>query len=99
MKMDSLISMFCFSLKVSTKRETKGSSTSIPDADRHITIRTFRQLKAAQTLKHTWRKTETSLIMELSKSMADQLEEVNNLPTTHTPRHSTLDQSWRPSLY
>nr|CAQ34828.1 AC4 protein [Mungbean yellow mosaic India virus] len=99
MKMDSLISMFCFSSKGSTKRETKGSSTSIPDADRHITIRTFRQLKAAQTLKHTWRKTETSLIMELSKSMADQLEEVNNLPTTHTPRHSILDQSWRPSLY
>ncbi|AEX31057.1 AC4 [Mungbean yellow mosaic India virus Indonesia] len=99
MKMDSLISMFCFSSKGSNKRETKGSSTSIPNADRHITIRTFRQLKAAQTLKHTWRKTETSLIMELSKSMADQLEEVNNLPTTHTPRHSIVDQNWRPSLY
>nr|AKQ21204.1 C4 protein [Mungbean yellow mosaic India virus] len=99
MKMDSLISMFCFSSKGSTKRGTKGSSTSIPDASQHITIRTFRQLKAAQMLKHTWRKTETFLIMEPSKSMADQLEEVNNLPTTHTPRHSTLDQSWRPSLY
>nr|AAX84785.1 AC4 [Mungbean yellow mosaic India virus]ASN77426.1 AC4 [Mungbean yellow mosaic India virus]AYL64545.1 C4 [Mungbean yellow mosaic India virus]QGN65489.1 C4 protein [Mungbean yellow mosaic India virus]QGN65495.1 C4 protein [Mungbean yellow mosaic India virus] len=99
MKMDSLISMFCFSSKGSNKRGTKGSSTSIPDADRHITIRTFRQLKAAQTLKNTWRKTETSLIMELSKSMADQLEEVNNLPTTHTPRHSIVDRNWRPSLY
>nr|AYL64552.1 C4 [Mungbean yellow mosaic India virus] len=99
MKMDSLISMFCFSSKGSNKRGTKGSSTSIPDADRHITIRTFRQLKAAQTLKNTWRKTETSLIMELSKSMADQLEEVSNLPTTHTPRHSIVDRNWRPSLY
>ncbi|AAU87297.1 viral protein [Cowpea golden mosaic virus] len=99
MKMDSLISMFCFSSKGSNKRGTKGSSTSIPDADRHITIRTFRQLKAAQTLKNTWRKTETSLIMELSKSMPDQLEEVTNLPTTHTPRHSTVDRNLRPSLY
>nr|QHD57838.1 symptom determinant protein [Mungbean yellow mosaic India virus] len=99
MKMDSLISMFCFSSKGSNKRGTKGSSTSFPDADQHITIQTFRQLKAAQMLKHTWRKTETYLIMEPSKSMVDQLEEVNNLPTTHTPRHSTLDQSWRPCLY
>nr|AOF45967.1 C4 protein [Mungbean yellow mosaic India virus] len=97
--MDSLISMFCFSSKGNNKRKTKGSSTSIPDADRHITIRTFKQLKAAQMLKHTWRKTETFLIMELSKSMADQLEEVNNLPTTLTPRHSILDPNWRPSLY
>nr|AOF45961.1 C4 protein [Mungbean yellow mosaic India virus] len=99
MKMDSLISMFCFSSKGNNKRKTKGSSTSIPDADRHITIRTFKQLKAAQMLKHTWRKTETFLIMELSKSMADQLEEVNNLPTTLTPRRSILDPNWRPSLY
>nr|CCV02691.1 AC4 protein [Mungbean yellow mosaic India virus] len=99
MKMDSLISMFCFSSKGSNKREPKVLRPLSPDADQHITIRTFRQLKAAQMLKHTWRKTETYLIMEPSRSMADQLEEVNNLPTTHTPRHSTLDQSWRPSLY
>nr|UYO78285.1 AC4 [Mungbean yellow mosaic virus] len=99
MKMENLISMFCFSSKGSSKRRTKGSSTWFPQQDQHISIRTFRQLRAQQMLNHTWTKTETSLIMEISKSMADQLEEVNSLPTTLMPRHSTLDPSYRPSIY
>nr|QPK40966.1 symptom determinant protein [Mungbean yellow mosaic virus]UVJ68678.1 symptom determinant protein [Mungbean yellow mosaic virus] len=99
MKMENLISMFCFSSKGSSHRGTKGSSTWFPQPDQHITIRTFRQLQAHQMLSHTWPKTETSLTMEVSKSMADQLEEVNSLPTTLMPRHSIVDPSYRPSIY
>nr|AAQ16300.1 AC4 [Mungbean yellow mosaic virus] len=99
MKMANPISMFCFNSKESSKRRTKGSSTWFPQPDQHITIRTFRQLKAHQMLSHTWTKTETSLTMDVSKSMADQLEEVNSLPTTLMPRHSTVDPSYRPSIY
>nr|CAR85745.1 AC4 protein [Mungbean yellow mosaic virus] len=99
MKMENLISMFCFNSKENSTRGTKGSSTSFPKPDQHISIRTFRQLRAQQMLSHTWTKTETSLTMEVSKSMEDQLEEVNSLPTTLMPRHSTLDPSYRPSIY
>nr|APC65821.1 C4 protein [Tomato yellow leaf curl virus-IL] len=59
----------------------------------------IRQLRAQQMSRPTWRKTETSLILEFSKSMADQLEEVSNLPTTHMPRHSIQAVNPRPSIY
>ncbi|ABG26016.1 AC4 protein [Kudzu mosaic virus] len=60
MKMGNLTSMFCFNLKENSSAATKGSSTSYPKPGQHISIRTFRELRAAQMLKSTWRKTETS---------------------------------------
>ncbi|AEA11183.1 AC4 protein [Vernonia yellow vein Fujian virus] len=85
--------------KANSNAKTIDSSTSLPQPGQHISIRTFRELKAQQTSKPTWRKTETSLIMEFSRSMEDQLEEVANLPTTHMPRQSTQGPKLRPSIY
>nr|UUF95078.1 AC4 [Chilli leaf curl virus] len=78
---------------------TTDSSTSFPHPGQHISIRTFRELRALQMSNPTWRKTETSLTLEFSRSMADQLEEVANLPTTHMPRQSIQGPSLRPSLF
>nr|UOK16088.1 AC1 protein [Tomato yellow leaf curl virus] len=86
--MGNHISMCLSNSKASTNVRTNGSSTWYLQTGQHISIRTSRQLRAQQMSRPTWRKTETSLILEFSKSMADQLEEVSNLPTTHMPRHS-----------
>ncbi|ACA62837.1 AC4 [Kenaf leaf curl virus-[India:Bahraich:2007]] len=99
MKMGLLTCMFSFSSKGSSSAETIDSSTSHLQAGQHISIQTFRELKAQAMSKPTWRKTETSLIMEFSRSMEDQLEEVANLPTTHMPRQSTQGPKLRPSIY
>nr|ACF04209.1 C4 protein [Tomato yellow leaf curl virus] len=85
--------------KASTNVKTNGSSIYPLQPGQHISIRTFRQLRAQQMSRPTWRKTETSLILEFSKSMADQLEEVSNLPTTHMPKHSIQAVNPRPSIY
>ncbi|BAG68480.1 AC4 protein [Eupatorium yellow vein virus-[Japan:Kagawa:Tomato:1997]] len=97
--METLISTSSSSSKENTGARIKDSSTWYPQPGQHISIRTFRELKARQMSKPTWRKTETSLILEFSKSMEDQLEEVANLPTTHMPRQSTQDLNHRPSIY
>nr|WLD47587.1 AC4 protein [Rhynchosia yellow mosaic virus] len=97
--MEHLISMLCCNSKESSKPETKGSSTWYPKPGQHITIRTFRRLRAPQMLSNTWRKTETSLTMELSKSMDAQLEEVSSLPTTLMPKQSMQSPNQRRSLY
>nr|QNG62362.1 AC4 [Tomato mottle leaf curl virus]QNG62391.1 AC4 [Tomato mottle leaf curl virus]UUV61263.1 C4 [Tomato mottle leaf curl virus] len=97
--MGNLISTCSSSSKGNYSAQTNDCSTSYPQPDQHISIRTFRELRAHQMSNPTWRKTETSLIMEFSKSTADQLEEVSNLPTTRMPRSSTQDPSWRPSIY
>nr|WEU75078.1 C4 protein [Tomato yellow leaf curl virus] len=97
--MGNHISMCLSNSKANTNVRTKGSSTWYPQTGQHISIRTFRQLRAQQMSRPTWRKTETSLILEFSKSMADQLEEVSNLPTTHMPRHSIQAVNPRPSIY
>nr|UBR90627.1 AC4 protein [Cnidoscolus mosaic leaf deformation virus] len=97
--MGNLTSMCSFNSKENTTARIRGSSISSPQLGQHISIRTFRELRAPQTLRPMWRKTETSLIMEFSKSTADLLEEVSNLPTTHMPRSSIQDQSSRPSIY
>nr|AAB40392.1 Rep protein [Tomato yellow vein streak virus] len=55
--------------------------------------------KSSSDSRPTWRKTETSLILELSKSMEDQLEEVANLQTTLMPRFSTQIIHPRHSIY
>nr|AAL82849.1 putative AC4 protein [Tomato chlorotic mottle virus] len=97
--MGNLICTSSYSSKENTSARTNDCSTLYPQQGQHISIRTFRQLRALQMSRHTWRKTETSLIMEFSRSMEDQLEEVSNLPTTRMPRSLTQDQSWRPSIY
>nr|AQZ38259.1 AC4 protein [Passionfruit severe leaf distortion virus]AQZ38277.1 AC4 protein [Passionfruit severe leaf distortion virus] len=97
--MGNLTSMCSSNSKANTIAKITDSSTSSPPLGQHISIRTFRELKAHQTSRPMWRKTETSLIMEFSKSTADLLEEVSNLPTTRMPRSSIQDQSWRPSIY
>ncbi|CAD42626.1 transcriptional regulator protein [Ageratum yellow vein China virus - [Hn2]] len=91
--------MFSSSSKENSNARIKDSSISPPQVGQHISIRTFRELKAQQMLKHTWKKTETCLIMEFSKSMEDQLEEVAKLPTTHMPRQSIQGPKQRPSIY
>nr|AIY31186.1 AC4 protein [Tomato yellow leaf curl virus] len=97
--MGNHISMCLSNSKVSTNVRSNGSSTRYPQTGQHISIRTFRQLRAQQMSRPTWRKSETSLILEFSKSMADQVEEVSNLPTTHMPRHSIQAVNPRPSIY
>nr|WNZ75867.1 AC4 [Passionfruit severe leaf distortion virus]WNZ75872.1 AC4 [Passionfruit severe leaf distortion virus]WNZ75875.1 AC4 [Passionfruit severe leaf distortion virus] len=97
--MGNLTSMCSSNSKANTIAKITDSSTSSPQLGQHISIRTFRELRAHQTSRHMWRKTETSLIMEFSKSTADLLEEVSNLPTTRMPRSSIQDPSWRPSIY
>ncbi|AHB73972.1 AC4 [Tomato leaf curl Bangalore virus] len=97
--MGLLICMCSFSSKESSSVEIIDSSTSHPQPGQHISIRTFRELKAQVMSNPTWKKTETSLILEFSKSMDDQLEEVANLPTTHMPRQSIQGPKLRPSIF
>nr|ANG57840.1 AC4 protein [Tomato yellow leaf curl China virus]ANG57852.1 AC4 protein [Tomato yellow leaf curl China virus] len=97
--MGLLTCMSSSNLKESSNVKIKDSSTSYPQTGQHISIRTFRELKAQQMLNPTWKKTETCLIMEFSKSMEDRLEEVANLPTTHMPRQSIQGPKLRPSIY
>nr|WBR79757.1 AC4 protein [Chilli leaf curl virus] len=99
MKMGNLISTSSYNSKVSSNVKTTDSSTSFPQPGQHISIRTFRELKARQMSRPMWKKTETSLILEFSKSMDDQLEEVSSLPTTHMPRQSIQGPKLRPSIY
>nr|AGH29697.1 AC4 protein [Tomato chlorotic mottle virus] len=97
--MGNLISTCSSNSKENTTAKITSSSTSSPQVGQHISIQTYRELRARQMSNHTWKKTETSLIMEFSRSMADQVEEVSNLPTTRTPRFSTQDLSWKHSIY
>nr|ADE09072.1 C4 protein [Tomato leaf curl Taiwan virus] len=97
--MGLLICTFSSNSKENSNAKTTDSSTSHPQPGQHISIRTFRELRAQQMSKPIWRKTETCLIMEFSRSMEDQLEEVANLPTTHMPRQSIQGPKLRPSIY
>nr|AWD84444.1 C4 protein [Chilli leaf curl virus] len=97
--MGLLTCMGSSSSKESSRAKTINSSTSHPQLGQHISIRTFRELKAQAMSNPTWKKTETSLTLEFSKSMDDQLEEVANLPTTHMPRQSIQGPKLRPSIY
>ncbi|ACJ53818.1 C4 [Honeysuckle yellow vein virus] len=97
--MGALISTSSSNSKENTSAQINDSSISSPQLGQHISIQTFRELRARQMSRPTWRKTETSLILEFSRSMEDQLEEVASLPTTHMPRQSTQDPSHRPCLY
>nr|ALU33546.1 AC4 [Pepper yellow leaf curl Thailand virus] len=85
--------------KVDSNAKTNDSSTSHPQPGQHISIRTFRELKAQQMSKRIWRRKGTFLITEFSRSMEDRREEVANLPTTHMLRLSIRDLKNRPSQY
>nr|ACT79064.1 AC4 protein [Tomato leaf curl Vietnam virus] len=97
--MGLLTCMSSSSSKENSNAKTTDSSISYPQQGQHISIRTFRALKAQQMSKPTWTKTETCLIMEFSRSMEDRLEEVASLPTTHMPRQSIQGPKLRPSIY
>nr|AGC54450.1 AC4 protein [Tomato leaf curl Taiwan virus] len=97
--MGLLTCTFSSNSKENSNVKIKDSSTSHPQPGQHISIRTFRELRAQQMSKPIWRKTETCLIMEFSRSMEDQLEEVANLQTTHMPRQSIQGPKLRPSIY
>nr|QCE30463.1 AC4 [Tomato leaf curl New Delhi virus]CBJ17654.1 regulatory protein [Tomato leaf curl New Delhi virus] len=97
--MGNLIYTCSSSSKANSNVRTTDSSTWFPQPGQHISIRTFRELRARQMSKPMWRKTETSLILEFSRSMEDQLEEVANLPTTHMPRQSMQGPNLRPSIF
>nr|AEP27065.1 AC4 [Siegesbeckia yellow vein virus] len=97
--MGILTCMFSSSLKEDSNAGIIDSSISHPQVGQHISIQTFRELKARLMSKPIWRKTETSLILEFSRSMDDQLEEVANLQTTHMPRQSIQGPKFRPSIY
>nr|ADW24234.1 AC4 protein [Tomato leaf curl Hainan virus] len=97
--MELLTCMFSSNSKGNSSVKTKDSSISHPQAGQHISIRTFRQLKAQQMSSPIWTKTETCLIMDFSRSMEDRLEEVANLLTTHMPRQSIQGPKLRPSIY
>nr|AMQ49224.1 AC4 protein [Chilli leaf curl virus] len=97
--MGNLIYTCSSNSRANSNAKTTDSSTSFPQPGQHISIRTFRELKALRTSRPMWRKTETSLILEFSKSMADQLEEVSSLPTTHMPRQSIQGPKLRPSIF
>ncbi|BAB86391.1 C4 protein [Tobacco leaf curl Kochi virus] len=97
--MGALISTSSSNSRGNTNAQINDSSTSYPQPGQHISIQTFRELKALQMSRPTWKKTGTSLILEFSKSMEDRLEEVASLPTTHMPRQSTQDLSHRHSVY
>ncbi|ABI63408.1 AC4 [Tomato leaf curl Taiwan virus - [Taiwan:Hsinchu:C1:2005]] len=97
--MGLLTCTFSSNSKENSNVKITDSSTSHPQPGQHISIRTFRELRAQQMSKPIWRKTETCLIMEFSRSMEDQLEEVANLQTTHMPRQSIQGPKLRPSIY
>nr|ANO40363.1 C4 [Tomato yellow leaf curl virus]ANO40369.1 C4 [Tomato yellow leaf curl virus] len=85
--------------KASTNVKTNGSSIYRLQTRQHISIRTLTQIRAQQMSRPTWRKKETSFILEFSTSMADQLEEVSNVPTTHMLKHSIQAVNPWPSIY
>nr|QHN12666.1 AC4 [Pepper huasteco yellow vein virus] len=57
MKMGNLICTCLFNSKENTSARTTDSLTSYPQPDQHISIRTFRELNQAPTLRRTSTKT------------------------------------------
>nr|AVN66488.1 AC4 protein [Potato yellow mosaic Panama virus] len=97
--MGNLISTFSSSSKESTSAPINDSSTWYPQPGQHISIWTYREQNRLQTSRPMCKKTETSLILEFSRSMYDQLEEVARLPMIHMPKPSIQARSPRPSIY
>nr|WJJ09193.1 AC4 protein [Papaya leaf crumple virus] len=87
--MGNLISTSSYNSKGSTSARINDSSTSFPQPGQHISIRTFRELKARQMSRHMWRRTETPSNGGSFRSMEDQLEEVSSLPMMLTPKQLT----------
>ncbi|UDM84308.1 AC4 protein [Tobacco leaf curl Puer virus] len=97
--MGLLISTCLSNSKGNTSARINDSSTLYPQPGQHISIRTFRELNPAPTSSPIWTRTETPSNGESFRSMEDRHEEVNNQPTTLTPRHLTAEVNRRLSTY
>nr|QGA84555.1 AC4 protein [Crassocephalum yellow vein virus] len=93
--MGLLISTCLSSSKGNTSARITDSSTWYPQPGQRISIRTFRELNPAPTSSPTSTRTETPWTGEISRSMDDLQEEVNNQPMMLTPRHLTQAVSRR----
>ncbi|ACN42647.1 AC4 [Bhendi yellow vein mosaic virus] len=89
--MGNLIFTCSSSSKENTSARIRDSSTWSPQTGQHISIRTFRELKAQAMSSPTSTRTETPLNGEDSRSMEDLLEEDNNQPMTLTRQHLTQE--------
>ncbi|ALQ10821.1 AC4 [West African Asystasia virus 1] len=67
--MGCLISMCSSSSKGNTSAQIRDSSTWNPQAGQHLTIQTFRELRARQMLNHTSRREAISSTMASSRSI------------------------------
>ncbi|AJM13615.1 ac4 [Asystasia mosaic Madagascar virus] len=65
--MGNLISMCYYNSKENTSAQIRDSSTWFPQTDQHLSIRTFRELRARQMSRHILRKEETSSTMGNSR--------------------------------
>ncbi|AAK64549.1 C4 [Hollyhock leaf crumple virus-[Cairo]] len=93
--MGNLICMPLFNSRESTSARITDSSTWYPQADQHISIRTFRELNQAPTSSPIWRRTETPSNGESFRSMQDLQEGDNRPPMTLTPQRLTQEVSQR----
>ncbi|ABG26046.1 AC4 protein [Tomato yellow leaf curl Vietnam virus] len=93
--MGLLISTCLSSSKGNTNARITDSSTWYPQPGQRISIQTFRELNRAPTSSPTSTRTETQLNGENFRSTDDLQGEVNNQPTTLTPRRLTQAVSRR----
>nr|QLB45387.1 AC4 [Tomato golden mottle virus] len=97
--MGNLISMPLSNLKEKSRSRMNDSSIWYPQPGQHISIRTFRELNLVPMSNHISTKMEIPSNGENFKSMADLLEEVSRLQTTHMPRRLTQVECKRHSKY
>nr|UUF95150.1 AC4 [Chilli leaf curl Ahmedabad virus] len=97
--MGNLIYTSSSNSKENINAKTTDSSTSFLHPGQHISIRTFRELRALQMSRPTSRRTETSSTLEFSRSMDDLLEEVASLLMMLQQRRSMQGPMLRPSIF
>nr|UVJ88704.1 AC4 [Chilli leaf curl Ahmedabad virus] len=97
--MGNLIYTCSSNSKENINAQTTDSSTSFPHPGQHISIRTFRELRALLMSSPTSRRTETSSTLESFRSMDDLLEEVASLLMMLPQRRSIQGPSLRPSIF
>ncbi|CAI26286.1 putative AC4 protein [Tomato leaf curl Comoros virus] len=93
--MGNLICMPSFNSRENTIVPINDSSTLLPQAGQHISIRTFRELNPAPTSSPTSTRTETPSNGENFRSMDDLQGGDNNQPMTLTPQLLTQAVSQR----
>ncbi|AEI91433.1 AC4 protein [West African Asystasia virus 1] len=77
--MGSLISMCSYSSKGNTSAQIRDSSTWNPQPGQHLTIQTFRELRARQMSNHTSRREAISSTMGNSRSIHEVQEVRDNV--------------------